>query len=161
MIQKANGKKKIDLLFLVCLFIRFMSERVSWYEYAMILAESAAKRSEDPYRKVGACALNGDKMVVGLGYNGLASGKNINDQSFWEDRDNRRKYMIHAETNCLSLCKKGEVETLAVTLLPCSYCATMISAYGVNVVLYKEEYEQDLEAKKIFGFYGVELLKYH
>ena len=134
-------------------------ERIDWYEYAMLLAFAAAKRSEDPYRKVGACALNKDKMVVGLGYNGLASGKNA-PLSFWEDRDYRRKFMIHAETNCLSLCKKGEVDLLAVTLLPCSYCATMIASYGVKEILYHEEYENDQEAKKIFNFYDIDMLKF-
>ena len=134
-------------------------ERIDWYEYAMLLAFAAAKRSEDPYRKVGACALNKDKMVVGLGYNGLASGKDVLP-GFWEDRDERRKYMIHAETNCLSLCKKGEVDLLAVTLLPCSYCATMIASYGVKEVLYHEEYENDQAAKEIFVFYNIEMLKF-
>jgi dCMP deaminase len=136
-----------------------MAKRIDWYEYAMILAESAAKRSEDPYRKVGACALNGDKMVIGLGYNGLAPSKNVGD-SFWNDRDERRKYMIHAEANCLSLCKRGEIDLLSVTLLPCSHCATSIATYGVKEVLYKDEYEFDSDAKKIFGFYGIELIKY-
>ena len=125
----------------------------------MLLAFAAAKRSEDPYRKVGACALNKDKMVVGLGYNGLASGKDALP-NFWKDRDERRKYMIHAETNCLSLCKKGEVDLLAVTLLPCSYCATMIASYGVKEVLYHEEYENDQAAKDIFVFYNIEMLQF-
>ena len=125
----------------------------------MLLAFAAAKRSEDPYRKVGACALNKDKMVVGLGYNGLASGKEVSP-AFWDDRDRRRKYMIHAETNCLSLCKRGEVDLLAVTLLPCSSCATMIASYGVKEVLYHEEYENDLAAKDIFTFYNIEMLKF-
>lgn len=134
-------------------------ERIDWYEYAMLLAFAAAKRSEDPYRKVGACALSEDKMVVGLGYNGLASGKDVLP-SFWDDRDERRKYMIHAETNCLSLCKKGEVDLLAVTLLPCSYCATMIASYGIKEVLYHEEYENDQAAKEIFAFYNIDMLKF-
>lgn len=134
-------------------------ERIDWYEYSMLLAFAAAKRSEDPYRKVGACALNKDKMVVGLGYNGLASGKDVGD-NFWDDRDIRRKYMIHAETNCLSLCKKGEVDILTVTLLPCSYCATMIAAYGIKEVLYHEEYEDDQAAKEIFAFYDIAMLKF-
>ena len=134
-------------------------ERIDWYEYAMLLAFAAAKRSEDPYRKVGACALNKDKMVVGMGYNGLASGTNVPAQ-FWGNRDGRRKFMIHAETNCLSLCKKGEVDILAVTLLPCSYCATMIASYGVKEVLYHEEYENDQSAKDIFNFYNIEMLKF-
>ena len=125
----------------------------------MLLAFAAAKRSEDPYRKVGACALNKDKMVVGLGYNGLASGKDA-PSYFWEDRDERRKFMIHAETNCLSLCKKNEVDLLAVTLLPCSYCATMIASYGVKEILYHEEYENDQAAKEIFNFYDIDMLKF-
>ena len=141
------------------MFGALAEERIDWYEYAMLLAFAAAKRSEDPYRKVGACALNKDKMVVGLGYNGLASGKEVLPH-FWEDRDERRKYMIHAETNCLSLCKKGEIDLLAVTLLPCSYCATMIASYGVKEVLYHEEYENDLAAKEIFNFYNIEMLKF-
>jgi len=134
-------------------------ERIDWYEYSMLLAFAAAKRSEDPYRKVGACALNKDRMVVGLGYNGLASGTNASPH-FWDDRDARRKYMIHAETNCLSLCKKGEVDLLAVTLLPCSYCATMIASYGIKEILYHEEYENDQAAKEIFNFYNIEMLKF-
>jgi dCMP deaminase len=141
------------------MFGALAEERIDWYEYAMLLAFAAAKRSEDPYRKVGACALNKDKMVVGLGYNGLASGKDVLPP-FWEDRDERRKYMIHAETNCLSLCKRGEVDLLAVTLLPCSYCATMIASYGVKEVLYHEEYENDLAAKEIFTFYDIDMLQF-
>jgi len=134
-------------------------ERIDWYEYSMLLAFAAAKRSEDPHRRVGACALNKDKMVVGLGYNGLASGKGA-PVGFWDNRDDRRKFMIHAETNCLSLCEKGEVDLLAVTLLPCSYCATMIAAYGIKEVLYHEEYENDQSAKEIFKFYDIDMLKF-
>ena len=136
-----------------------MTDRLSWEEYALSLATVASLRSQDPYRKVGACALNSQNMVIGLGYNGLASGKEINGKTFWDDRDERRKYMIHAEANCLSLCEKGEVELLAVTLLPCSYCATMIAAYNVGRVVYKEEYERDTLSKEIFKFYSIELNK--
>ena len=134
-------------------------DRISWERYALEIALAVAIRSEDPYQKVGACALNSSHMVVGVGYNGLASGKDVSDQMFWADRDKRRMYMIHAETNCLSLCKKGEVDILAVTLLPCSYCATMIAAYGVKTVVYDEEYDRDQESKTIFDFYGIDLVK--
>nr|MBC8395310.1 deoxycytidylate deaminase [Bacteroidota bacterium] len=96
------------------------------------------------------------KEVLGLGYNGLASGKEVVD-SFWEDRDLRRPYMIHAETNCLSLCKKGEVDLLAVTLLPCASCATMIASYRIPEVVYSEVYNRDKKAIDIFNFYGIKL----
>jgi deoxycytidylate deaminase len=54
----------------------------------------------------------------------------------------------------------GEVDLLAVTLLPCSYCATLIAAYGVNQVLYHEEYENDRGAHDVFKFYNIEVLKF-
>ena len=109
--------------------------RLSWEEYALSLAFTASQRSEDPHMKVGACALNEHNMVLALGYNGLAPRKEVVDL-FWKDRDLRRPYMIHAEANCLSLVKRGEVTLLAVTLLPCASCATLIASYDIPKVVY-------------------------
>ena len=134
------------------------SKRPSWEDYALDLAQTAATRSEDPYHKVGACALGYDNKILGLGYNGLATHKNVND-SFWDDRDARRPYMIHAEANCLSLFRSGACRLIAVTLLPCSYCATMIAAYGIPEVVYAEIYDRDMTALEIFNFYGIECTK--
>ena len=36
--------------------------RVSWEQYALNIAHTASQRSEDPYIKVGACALNQENM---------------------------------------------------------------------------------------------------
>ena len=135
-----------------------MSKRLSWPEYALEIAKTAAKRSEDPYRKVGACALNYQNMVAGVGYNGLAPSVDPPD-GFWSDRDLRRRFMIHAEANCLSRCNRGEVKLLAVTLLPCSSCATMIAAHGVEHVVYESLYERDEKALEIFDFYEIKANK--
>ena len=132
--------------------------RLSWEEYALSLAFTASQRSEDPYMKVGACALNEHNMVLALGYNGLAPRKEVMDL-FWKDRDLRRPYMIHAEANCLSLVKRGEVSLLAVTLLPCASCATLIASYDIPKVVYGEVYERDTKALEIFDFYGIECVK--
>ena len=132
------------------------SRRISWERFAIEIADTASLRSEDPHRKVGACALNHQNMVIGVGYNGLALGKDA-PSDFWLDRDARRPYMIHAEANCLSLCKKGEVRLLAVTLLPCSYCATLIASYGVEKVVYRDTYPHDNKAFEILSFYGISL----
>ena len=129
--------------------------RASWHEYALALANTAALRSEDPYRKVGACALDFNNRVLAVGYNGLVSGKKVDDD-FWEDRNTRRPYMIHAEANCLSLFTRGECSILAVTLLPCSSCATLISGYDIKVVIYRDDYKRDDKALDIFSFYDVE-----
>jgi len=135
-----------------------MPRRLTWPEYALEIAATAARRSEDPHRQVGACALNHQNMVAGVGYNGLSSGIDPPPE-FWEDRDQRRKFMIHAETNCLSLCERGGVKLLAVTLLPCSSCATMIASYGVQEVFYSRLYERDEKALEIFDFYKIKVNK--
>ena len=133
--------------------------RISWEQYALDIAQTASSRSEDRYVKVGACALNSQQMVVAVGYNGLASGKDVS-YDFWRNRDHRRKFMIHAEVNCLSLFKKGEAQMLATTLLPCSSCATLIASYGISKVVYKDVYERDTQALEIFDFYNIECTQY-
>jgi len=134
--------------------------RISWENYALELAKTASMRSEDPYKKVGACALSFDNRVLGVAYNGLKSGKNP-DVSFWKDRDVRRPYMIHAETNVLSLFSRNECRLLAVTMMPCSCCARMICAWNIPEVVYFEEYN-NIESKysmDIFEFYDVKITK--
>lgn len=131
------------------------NNRLTWEEYALKIAEVAAERSEDPHKKVGSCALDFNNRVIGVAYNGLASGKVVSP-FFWEDRDKRRPYVIHAETNLLSLFKKGDCKILACTLLPCSSCATMIASYDIKKVVYKEIYQRDSKAFDIFDFYGIE-----
>lgn len=134
-----------------------MKKRLSWEEYALGLAEAAALRSEDPYIQVGACALSHDNRVLGVAYNGLVAKKDVSD-SFWEDRDKRRPYMLHAEQNLLSLFGRNEAGLLAVTLMPCTDCARLICAWGIKKVCYRTNYNNS-EAIKIFDFYNVELIK--
>ena len=93
--------------------------------------------------------------MIGVAYNGLASGISVPD-SFWEDRDARRPFMIHAEVNLLSLVKRGECRLLACTLLPCSCCASMIASYGIKTVVYRDVYFRDDKALEIFKFNGME-----
>lgn len=134
-----------------------MKKRLSWEEYALGLAEAAARRSEDPYIQVGACALSHDNRVLGVAYNGLITGKNVL-KDFWKDRNARRPYMLHAEQNLLSLFGRGEARLIAVTLMPCTDCARLICAWGIKKVCYRTNYN-DSEANKIFDFYNVELIK--
>ena len=135
-----------------------MSERLSWDEYAMRIAEVAALRSEDPFVKVGACALNAENKVIGVAYNGLAAGKTV-EKEFWLNRNKRRPYILHAEANLLSLFKKNECATIACTLLPCSQCAAHIVAHGVKRVLYRDVYETDKQGSEILKFYNVDLIQ--
>lgn len=138
-----------------------MQNRISWEEYAARLAVTASLRSEDPHRQVGACALAFDNRVLGVAYNGLQSGIKVEEQ-FWSDRDKRRPFMIHAETNLLSLFNRGECRLIAVTLLPCEACAKQIVAWNIPEVIYLHDYSDTCanNSKSIFDFYKVKLTKF-
>lgn len=135
-----------------------MSEsRISIPRYAMALAQVASLRSEDPYRKVGAAALDHDNRVIATAYNGLAPGFNAPDD-FWNDREGRQKFMLHAEINLCSLFKRGEAKIVATTTMPCTACMQTLCAYGIKEVYYQEVYHAS-EAPEIAELYGIRLEK--
>jgi dCMP deaminase len=132
--------------------------RISFEEMALNIAYECAKRSEDKHRKVGCCILNKEGRILSTGYNGLLPKVNKNDD-FWNNRDFRRSFVIHAEINALSrISRDDDPYLLATTLLPCRSCALNIIAYGIKKIVYKENYEFDEKAKEIFDFYNIELI---
>jgi dCMP deaminase len=133
-------------------------KRVSWDEHALILAYGATCRSQDPFKKVGACALGYDNHVLGVAYNGLAPGKDV-PIDFWSCREKRRPYILHAEVNLLSRISRDQIKIFASTLLPCSTCALNIAAHGVERVVYSEDYEYDSKGLDILKFYGIKVVK--
>ena len=128
--------------------------RISWRKYALELAKVASQRSEDPFVKVGACALRKDNTVAGLGYNGAPAGVEID----WKNRDDRRKRVIHAEVNALRYAKPGECKLIATTLLPCNECLKLISAYGIKAVIFDEIYQRDYSSLNLAKEFNIELV---
>ena len=126
-------------------------------QYVMALAHVAALRSEDPYRKVGAAALDKDNRVIGTAYNGLFPGFEA-PEGFWASRDERQKFMLHAEINLCSLFKRGEARIVACTTMPCTSCMQALCAHGVKIIYYGEDYDAS-QAPAIAKMYGVELIK--
>lgn len=132
-------------------------ERLPFPQYVMTLAHAAALRSEDPYRKVGAAALDKDNRVIGTSYNGLFPGFKATDE-FWQSRDGRQKYMLHAEINLCSLFRRGEATVVACTTMPCTSCMQALCAHGVKTIYYGEPYSTS-DAPAIAKMYGVELIQ--
>jgi len=110
--------------------------RMSWDKYGLEIAKAASCRSEDPYLKVGACVLRGDRSIISIGYNGAAPGVDIP----WGDRDARRGFVIHAEVNALRYCTPDQTKGgyLYVTHHPCSECIKVIASYGITYVMYSD-----------------------
>ena len=78
---------------------------ITWDQYFMGVAKLSAYRSKDPNTQVGACIVNNDNRIVGVGYNGLPRG--CEDDKFpWSVRegalyDTKYPYVVHAELNAI------------------------------------------------------------
>lgn len=110
--------------------------RPDWDEYALLIAQAAATRSEDPWLKVGAVVLRPDNSIAGVGYNGAPSGVSID----WLDRNGRRPFVIHAEVNALRYATPTETRggLIALTHRPCNACLPLIAAHGIKRVVYRD-----------------------
>lgn len=145
-----------------------MSKVISWDEYFMSVAKLSAYRSKDPNTQVGACIVNEDKKIVGVGYNGLPWG--CEDDVFpWEVRDGdlektKYPYVVHAELNAilnstsnLKNCK------IYVTLFPCHECVKAIIQSGIKEIVYEDEKysgtSSDKAAKRMLEAAGVKYTK--
>lgn len=143
------------------------SDHISWNEYFMELAETAAKRSKDPKSKVGACIMDPkDHRVVSLGYNGFPYG--CSDDEFpWtrEGDDNKYLYVVHAELNAILSARKDLSDcVLFVTYSPCNECMKAIIQSGIKLVVYKNEYKAgtyaNIASTKMAKAAGVQIVKY-
>lgn len=114
---------------------------LEWEEYFMALAFLSAQRSKDPKTKVGACIVNKDKRIVGMGYNGMPN--NCKDEDFpWGKGqtadDNKHLYVCHAELNAVVNKIQADIRgcQMYVTLFPCNECAKIIIQSGIEEVIY-------------------------
>ena len=123
------------------------SNVLSWDDYFMGLAHLSAMRSKDPSTQVGACIVNPEKKVVGIGYNGFPTG--LNDDDFpWQPHQqldqSKYGYVVHAELNAiLNATQKLHDCTIYVSLFPCNECAKAIIQSGIKEIVYGENKYQD------------------
>jgi len=137
---------------------------LSWDEYFMGLAHLSALRSKDPSTQVGACIVNADKRVVGIGYNGFPMG--CDDDVFpWSREgsinDTKYPYVVHAELNAiLNSIQSLKDCTLYVSLFPCNECAKAIIQSGIRKVVYEDDKYADTASvqasKRMFNAAKVE-----
>ena len=129
---------------------------MNWDEYAIGIAEAVSNKSKDPWNKVGAVILREDHSIASVGYNGFPQGV----EEDWSNRDERRKYVIHAEQNALRYIKPGEGEAIYSTLMPCSDCIKAIAAYKIKKVIYRDLYVNDFSAIEFAEKMGIELVQF-
>ncbi|XP_017892524.1 deoxycytidylate deaminase [Ceratina calcarata] len=143
---------------------------ISWPEYFMAVAFLSAKRSKDPRTQVGACIVNEENKIVGIGYNGMPIGCNDDQFSWIKDTSDplrtKSLYVCHAELNAVLNKNSSSVKgcTIYVALFPCNECAKIIIQSGIKSVVYvsdKHSHKKETKAaKKMFDAAGVEYSQY-
>lgn len=129
----------------------------------MGVAILSSKRSKDPSTQVGACIVNKQKRIVGIGYNGLPTG--ISDDEFPWDKDGeyldtKYPYVVHAEPNAiLNATTTLNDCILYVTLFPCNECAKLVIQAGIKEVVYMSDKHaldaSTIASKRLFKASGV------
>ena len=140
------------------------SDYLSWDDYFMAVALLSAQRSKDPNTQVGACIVNRQKRIVGVGYNGFPTGCS-DDTLPWcregDFLDTKYPYVCHAELNAILNSVPGNLINCIIytALFPCNECAKVIIQAGIQEVVYLSDKYADTDtvraARKMFDQAGV------
>lgn len=140
---------------------------ISWDEYFMGVAMFSSMRSKDPSTQVGACIVNQNKRIVGIGYNGFPIGCS-DDVYPWAREgsylETKYPYVVHAESNAiLNATNNLSNATIYVTLFPCNECMKLIIQSGISEIVYLDDKyngtPSDTASKKMADSAGVKYRK--
>lgn len=157
-------------------FIKVADERVckrddyiEWQEYFMGVARLSAQRSKDPNTQVGACIVNPDMRIVGIGYNGMPTGC-CDDSLPWERQgsflETKYAYICHAEMNAIMNKNSSDLKncTMYVDFFPCNECAKLIIQAGIIRVVYMRDKYKDqpafIASRNLLIMTGVDLVQF-
>jgi len=123
---------------------------LSWDEYFMSVALLSAQRSKDPNTQVGACVVNKQNKIVGVGYNGFPRGCSDDDLP-WDRRgrflETKYPYVCHAELNAVlnSVSPNLAACRIYVGLFPCNECTKVIIQTGIEEIIYLSDKYRDTD----------------
>ena len=117
---------------------------MSWETYFMSVALLSSFRSKDSKTQNGACIVDPDKKIIGIGYNGLPSGCSDDNPMYWQDNDDdnivhsKHTYVVHAEKNAIynSMAQNLKGASIYTTQFPCNTCAQAIIQVGIKEVVF-------------------------
>lgn len=130
------------------------SNRISWNEMFMEIAEVVSERSKDPHTKVGAVIVK-DNHILGIGYN--AEPKNFRYCFDWTTSE-KYDFVIHAEMNAIANATTYAVDIrgsdIYVTLSPCPECMKLLMQYEIKNVYYLDRYEKTFSKTEFMAKYS-------
>ncbi|XP_055958959.1 deoxycytidylate deaminase-like isoform X3 [Patella vulgata] len=120
----------------------------------MAIAFLSAQRSKDPRTQVGACIVNREKKIVGIGYNAMPNGCDDDSMPWGRDSEDVLKtkelYVCHAALNAVLNKNSADVKncTIYSALFPCNECAKVVIQSGITeVVYYSDKYGDRPQSK--------------
>ena len=138
---------------------------IGWDSYFMKIAEISTLRSKDPKSQVGACVVNAENKIVGMGYNGMPRG--CSDDEFPWSKPEKHLYVCHAEMNAMlnsndiNMVKGSKIYT---TLFPCNNCVKMMLQLGIREVIYLDDVahscSEEEAARKMLDAAGIKYWKF-
>jgi dCMP deaminase len=114
--------------------IQQATDRPSWDQYFLAIAEQVSTRSPDPHTKHGCVLVDSGRRVLSTGYNGPVSG--LPHQLVPTDRPAKYDWFIHAEDNAVAFARCDLRGTTAyVTGTPCAACFRRLLQVGVRRIV--------------------------
>jgi dCMP deaminase len=115
---------------------------ITWNEYFFGIAEVVALKSKDSNSKVGAVIVSADNLILSTGFNDMARGV-YDDEDLLQDRDEKLKWICHAETNAIINAVRVGVSLknchLYVTKFPCLACCNAIVQAGIVEIFTQDD----------------------
>jgi len=143
---------------------------LSWDEYFMGIATLSAQRSKDPSTQVGACIVDQENKIVGVGYNGFPKGCSDVDLPWNREGSDplmtKYPYVVHAEANAIINKNTASLKNcrIYVDLFPCNECAKLIIQSDICEVIYQQDKYPQLPAtiasKTLLNMTGVQLRQF-
>lgn len=130
-------------------------QRPSWDEYFMTLASEVATRTTCLRRGVGAVVVK-DRRILATGYNGVPTGlahcseTGCLRQQLGVPSGQRHEICrgLHAEQNAIIQAARYGTNiagsSIYITTQPCVVCAKMIINAGIEEIVYKDPYDDEL-----------------
>ena len=133
----------------------------------MGLAFLSSMRSKDPSTQVGACIVDEDRKIIGIGYNGFPMGSSDDNMPWNKEGDfleTKYPYVVHAELNAiLNSIKSLKNSIIYVTHFPCNECAKAIVQSKISRVIYLSDKHKDKDSfkasKRILENAGIKIEK--
>ena len=133
-----------------------MTDRITWDEYFISVADLASVRSPCERLKVG-CVLVKNNRLISMGYNGYLGG--CEHKSIL--RNGHEQATIHAEINAITDAAKRGVSVdgsiAYITHYPCLNCYKALASSGIKKIIYKLDYRNDVVIDELG--YDVSIIK--